>query len=137
MSQESRTVSHTAFTDMSVLHLHLLMHHWGLRAQPGRQKSKGQLVLLVFTLRLTPAILRSRMTNRQRVLIDLAQIRLSSVTKLHWEHSPLPRDRVELRNIRYKTFKSYLIYSHFALSELKASQTSCSHQGSASTALLS
>lgn len=31
VSQESRTVSHTAFTDMSVLHLHLLMHHWGLR----------------------------------------------------------------------------------------------------------
>lgn len=89
------------------------------------------------TLRLTPAILRSRTTKQTVCFNRLGLDQTIQCYKAAWEHSPLPRDRGELRNIRYKTFKGYLIYSHFALRELEASQTSCSHQGSASTALLS
>lgn len=134
---------------MTVLHPHLLMHHRGFRLRrwpPALTRAEHSLEgrgakaswpRSFLTLRLTPAILRSRTTKQTVCFNRLGLDQTIQCYKAAWEHSPLPRDRGELRNIRYKTFKGYLIYSHFALHELEASQTSCSHQGSASTALLS
>lgn len=98
--------------------------------------AKGPLVLLNLNLGSTCAAFGSNSGNGQGVFNSLGWDQAAPCYKAAWEHSPLPRGEGELGNIHYKTFKSSLIYDHFAPHELGTSQALCSHQGSVSAALL-